>query len=221
MTIIRQFGISDSSMRKSLRALMNDDEGILLRDCYNLTELGPNLEDWKRWDACMDVTRKAFGHDSPSRHIRDKKTGELVPSKNTIMYHQILAFLPDECSCNGGPLTPEDCMHYAKEYATRYYPSHQIVIAVQEKPVSDDGTAQYIAHVVINRSDLANGKRLNEGRADAMARTHARHIREMDDRWGLRQVERGVRNSEIHERQNRHHRKRRERPEDDERGDKS
>lgn len=54
----------------------------------------------------MEGTRRMFGHDKPSRHVRDKKTGELVQAKNTIMYHQILAFLPDECDINGGKLTP-------------------------------------------------------------------------------------------------------------------
>lgn len=29
------------------------------------------------------------------------------------MYHQVLAFLPEECSCNGGKMTPDACIHRA------------------------------------------------------------------------------------------------------------
>lgn len=48
----------------------------------------------------MARTRKSFGHDKPAR----------AGAKNTIMYHQVLAFLPEECSCNGGKMTTDACM---------------------------------------------------------------------------------------------------------------
>ena len=64
-----------------------------------------------------------------------------------------------------------------------------------------DGIENYVVHLLINRSDLSNGKRMNEGRADAVAKIHANRIRVMDVRWGLRQVKKGVANSQIHAKQ--------------------
>ena len=59
----------------------------------------------------------------------------------------------------------------------------------------------YAVHIVINRSDLSTGKRLDEGRGkDAKARRASR-VRAMDKAWGLKQVERGVRNSDVHKKQ--------------------
>ena len=155
----------------------------------------------KRWATFMEATRRKYGHDKSSRHIRDKKTGELVEAKNTIMYHQILAFLPDECDINGGKLTPEDCMRYAKEYVATYYPHQEVVMALHNEYCRADKTHRYAVHIVINRSDLETGKRLDEGRGQAAKVKRAKHVRKMDGEWGLKQVERDEANSAVHKKQ--------------------
>ena len=126
MTIIKQSGVSSKSHQQNLRAYINDDRKVLLRDSQNM-EHCVNI---KRWATFMEATRKRFGHNKSARHVRDKETGELVEAKNTIMLHQILAFLPEECDINGGKLTPKDCMRYAKEYVAKYYPHQEVVFAL-------------------------------------------------------------------------------------------
>lgn len=197
MTIIKQTAVSAKSHQQHLRQYINDDKKVLLRDCQNME----GCTDIKRWASFMEMTREGFGHNKASRRVRDKETGELVDAKNVIMYHQILAFLPDECSCNGGPLTPEDCMRYAKEYAKTYYPNQQVVFAAHDEYCKADHTHRWAIHMVINRSDILTGKRLNEGRGQEAKVRRAKRVREMDDRWGLKQVERDERNSAVHKRQ--------------------
>lgn len=180
---------------------MNEDTRILLRDEQNIPWLGLDFSNWEKWDSYMETTRKMYGHDKPSRRMRDKKTGKMVPAKNTIMYHQALSFLPDECDINGGKLSPEDCMRYTKEYAERYYPNQEIAFAVLMDSCEADGTSRYIAHLLINRSDLSSGKRLDEGNGTTAMHKRVNRIRQMDDEWGLRQVEKGKAVSKIHEKQ--------------------
>lgn len=200
MTIIRQWAITNST-RRDMRRLMNEDERIMIRGEQFLPSINGGAASWRKWDSLMEATRKSFGHDKPSRHVRDKKTGEMRPARNTIMYHQILSFLADDCDINGGKLTPEECMAYAKEYIEKYYPTHEVVYAVIKDRYASDGIENYVVHLIINRSDLSSGKRMNEGRADATAKIHANRIRAMDVRWGLRQVRKGMANSQIHAKQ--------------------
>ena len=197
MTIIKQTSVNGKSHQKNLRSYINDDRKVLLRDCQNME----GCTDIKRWAYFMDRTREAFGHNTASRRVRDKKTGELVQAKNTLMYHQILAFLPDECDINGGKLTPEDCMRYAKEYAAAYYPNQQVVFALHNEYCKSDKTHRYAIHMVINRSDLVTGKRLNEGRGQSAKVMRAGRIRSMDRKWGLHEVVSGEGNSSVHKRQ--------------------
>lgn len=197
MTIVKQTGVSSKSHQKNLRSYINDDRKVLLRDSQNL-EHCTNI---KRWATFMEATRKRFGHNKAARHIRDKKTGELVEAKNTIMLHQILAFLPEECDINGGKLTPEDCMRYAKEYVATYYPHQEVVMALHNEYCRADKTHRYAVHIVINRSDLETGKRLDEGRGQQAKIKRASRVRKMDAEWGLKQVERDKRNSAIHKKQ--------------------
>ena len=119
MTIIKQGGVSSKSHQRNLRAYINDDKKVLLRDSQNMEE----CKDLKRWASYMERTRRTFGHDKAARRIRDRKTGELKEAKNTVLFHQIVAFLPDECDLNGGKLTPEECMRYARDYVGTYYPN--------------------------------------------------------------------------------------------------
>ena len=146
MTIIKQTSVSSSRHQKNLRDYINNDKKVLLRDSQNM-DLCPDL---KRWAWFMDKTRESFGHNKASRKGKDGKT-----AKNTILYHQILGFNPDECDLNGGTLRPEDCMRYAKEYIATYYPHQQVVMALHNEFCKADGTHRYAVHMVINRSDLS------------------------------------------------------------------
>lgn len=197
MTIVKQRAVTGKGHQKNLRAYINDDRKVLLRDSQNLD----GCTDIKRWASFMESTRKRLGHDKASRRVQDKKTGELVQAKNTIMYHQILGFLPDECDINGGKLSPEDCMRYAKEYAATYYPNQEVVFALHNEYCKEDKTHRYAVHIVINRSDLSTGKRLNEGRGQKAKVERAKRVRKMDEEWDLKQVERDERNSSVHKKQ--------------------
>lgn len=197
MTIIKQRAVTEKGHQRNLRAYINDDKKVLLRDSQNMED----CKNLNRWATFMEETRKAFGHDKAARRVRDKKTGELVQAKNTIMYHQILAFLPDECDINGGKLSPEDCMRYAKEYVRRHYPNQQVVLALHNEYCKEDKTHRYAVHMVINRSDLSTGKRLAEGLSKSAKVERASRIRKMDKAWGLKQVERDERNSSVHKKQ--------------------
>ena len=197
MTIIKQGGVSSKSHQRNLRAYINDDKKVLLRDSQNMEE----CKDLKRWASYMERTRKTFGHDKAARRIRDRKTGELKEAKNTVLFHQIVAFLPDECDLNGGKLTPEDCMRYARDYVGTYYPNQEVVFALHNEYCKEDKTHRYAVHIVINRSDLSTGKRLDEGRGKEAKVRRASRIRKMDKAWGLKQVERDERNSSVHKKQ--------------------
>lgn len=192
MTIIKQRGVTSSSHQKNLRDYINDDKKVLLRDSQNME----SCKSLKRWASFMSRTRDAFGHNQVSRRRRDGK-----PAKNTILYHQILGFNPDECDVNGGGLTPEDCMRYAKEYVSTYYPDQQVVMALHKEYCKEDKTHRYAVHMVINRSNLKTGNRLNEGRGETAKRTRASRVRTMDEKWHLRQVEREKPNSRTHGKQ--------------------
>ena len=196
MTIIKQTGVCSARHQRNLRGYINDDRKVLLRGCQNLD----GCTDIKRWASYMESTYKAWGHDKTRKH-RDPKTGELVDTKSTVLYHQILGFLADECDINGGKLTPEDCMAYAKEYAQRYYPNQQIVFALHNEYCKADKTHRYAIHMVINRTDLVTHKRLDEGRSKVAKFKRAKRVREMDSKWGLRQVVEGEGNSAIHKKQ--------------------
>lgn len=112
MTIIKQTGVQSNGHMKNLRGYINDDRKVILRDSLNMD----GCTNPKRWAHHMWMTREMYGHNKSARRVRDKKTGELKETKNTVLFHQILGFNPDECDLNGGRLSPEECMRYAKEY---------------------------------------------------------------------------------------------------------
>ena len=178
MTSITKTDIFESDL-EGLRSMVNDGEGILLRDSLNVE----TCEDMRRWDEHMERTRRAFGHDKPGHRTRDKATGELILPRYPLMFQQTFSFRSDECDIGGGKLTPEDCMAYAKEYAEEYYPNHEVVFAVQR--VSDDSGAHYTAYIIVNRTNLKTGHRLSEGRDDIVCTIYAKRLRELDKRWGL------------------------------------
>lgn len=74
MTIIKQRAVTEKGHQRNLRAYINDDKKVLLRDSQNMED----CKNLNRWATFMEETRKAFGHDKAARRVRDKKTGELV-----------------------------------------------------------------------------------------------------------------------------------------------
>lgn len=139
----------------------------------------------------MERQRKAFGHDKPS----------FPGKKNTIMYHQIIAFNPDECDINSGVLTPEKCLAYSKQYAQKHYANHQVVFALHKENCKEDKTERYAMHMAINRTDPVSGNRYDIGRSWHIKKEMARRAIKMDNEWSLMQVVEGQPNSKVHARQ--------------------
>ena len=186
MTAIKQIAITGAQHMKSLSGYLDRANGkhdVLDFDSRNLT-------DPENWSREMDRTREAYGHNEPGRK----------GSKCTYCYHQIIAFNPDECDVNGGKMSRDSCMEFAREWVGRYYPNQETAWTLHLEH-SRDGTDRYAVHIAINRTDLETGKRLNDGRASRQRTLHAARMREMDGRWGLVQLERGTRNSRVHARQ--------------------
>lgn len=89
----------------------------------------------------------------------------------------------------------------AKEYVGKHYPNQQIVMALHNEYCKADKTHRYAVHIVINRTDLSTGKRLDEGRGKSAKVKRASRIRDLDHEWGLKQVVEGERNSSVHKKQ--------------------
>lgn len=138
----------------------------------------------------MDATRRAYGHDLPGR----------AGCRTSYAEHQILAFEPAACSCNGGPMTPERCMGYARDYVGARYPNQEVVVVLHRERCAADGSDRFAAHICVSRTDLVTGRRLDEGPARRAAAARVRTVRELDERYGLPQLERGA-NSRAHARQ--------------------
>lgn len=183
MTAIKQVAVTSTAHAGNLGRYLND-ERALARDSQHLVNEG-------NWEAEMAKTREAYGHNKPSR----------AGSKNTVMYHQVLAFNPDECSMNGGKVTPEFAMAYAKEYVSTRYPNQEAVWVLHKEHCKADGTDRYAVHIGINRTDLETGNRLAEGRSSNAKIARANAVRDMDAKHGLRRMVEGQRNSRVHARQ--------------------
>ena len=180
MTVIKQKRVSSERYAKNVRKYINGKDAIVRG--------GWNIEWSDHWFSKMDRTRKVFHHDKPSR----------AGVKNVIMLHQILAFLPEECSCNGGKMTPDACLAYAEQWLAKHYPHQQVILVLHEE--SDKAGKRYAVHMAINRTDLLTGKRCETGgRRGKFER--ASWVREMDKAWNLTQLEKGKRNSKIRDRQ--------------------
>ena len=183
MTAIKQVAVTSVSHASNLGRYLNDERGLMHDSQHIVNE--------ERWEAEMAKTREAYGHDLPAR----------AGAKNTIMYHQVLAFNPDECDVNGGKVTPVFAMAYAKEYVATRYPNQEAVWALHHEHCKADGTSRYAVHIGINRTDLETGRRLNEGRSKNAKIERANAVRDMDKKHGLRQMVANERNSSIHARQ--------------------
>lgn len=183
MTTIKQVSASSSAHVANVSKYLND-ERALRRDSQHI------MND-REWEKEMDATRRAYGHDGPSR----------PGVSSALLYHQVIAFNPDECSCNGGPMTPEKCMDFAREWVQRRHPSQEAVWVLHLELCEADGTSRYAVHLAINRTDLETGLRFNEGRAKHAKVERANAMRDMDREWGLREVRANERNSVLHARQ--------------------
>lgn len=183
MTAIKQVAVTSAAHVRNLGRYL-DDERAVARESQHIV-------DERRWASEMEDTRVAYGHDTPARK----------GAANTFMYHQVLGFNPDECDINGGRMTPETCMDYAREWVRTRYPSHEAVWVLHKEHCAADGTDRYAVHIGINRTDLETGRRLNEGRSRNAKIERANAVRDMDARWGLRQMRANERNSKVHARQ--------------------
>lgn len=187
MTAVKQIAITSANHLKSLRGYLDRSN-----ERHEVADMdSQHLNDPANWEREFDRTREAYGHN------RAGKAG----AKCTYCYHQIIAFNPSECDLNGGRLTAQDCMGFAREWVERYYPNQEAVWALHREHCAADGTDRWAVHVAINRTDLETGKRLDEGRASRQKVLHASRMRDMDERWGLAQMEKGARNSAHHARQ--------------------
>lgn len=180
MTVIKQKSVSSERYAKNVRQYINGKHA-LARD-------GWNIKCDKYWFSKMAMTRKVFHHDMPSR----------AGTKNVTILHQILAFLPEECSCNGGKMTPDACMAYAKQWVSKHYPNQQVIFALHEE--SDKAGKRYAVHMAINRTNLDTGKRCETGGRHGKYE-RASWVRELDKEWNLAQLEKGKKNSKIRDRQ--------------------
>ena len=183
MTIIKQVAVSSPRHMANLAKYLNDDR-VLARSSQNLFNEG-------NWEREFEETRRAYGHDAPSR----------AGAANTVAFHQVIAFNPDECSVNGGPMTPERCMEFAGEWIRNRYPNQEAVWVLHREKCHTDGTERLAVHVAINRTALSTGRRLSEGRSKNAKIARANAMRDMDRKWGLRQVKANERNSRMHARQ--------------------
>lgn len=183
MTAIKQVSIISKAHAKSLGRYLNDERAVA-RDSYNL------IND-KNWEAEMARTRKAYGHDKPSRS----------GAQSRIMIHRILGFNPDECSMNGGKLTAEKCMTYAKDYVERHLSNYECVWVLHREHCSADNTERWAVHIGVNITNLETGNRLHEGNGYQTKIAHANQVKDLDREWGLRQLEPSRRNSRVHARQ--------------------
>lgn len=183
MTIIKQVAITSPTHLSNLGKYLNNERALAKDSQHLINENG--------WEREMNATREAYGHNTPAR------TG----AANTYMYHQVIGFNPDECSCNGGKMTPEACMAFVKEWVETRYPSQEALWVLHKEYCSADGTERYAVHIGINRTNLDTGKRLDEGRSKYAKIERANAMRDMDKKWGLSQVRANERNSRVHARQ--------------------
>lgn len=181
MTIIKQVAITSTAHLKSLRSYLdtnNEKHEVLAVDSQYLSNES-------KWEDEMRETRETYGHNVSGK----------AGAKCTYMYHQILAFNADD------HMTPQACMDYAKEYIQERYPNQEAIWVLHKEHCAADNTNRYAVHIAINRTNLYTGLRLNDGLAKQAKIERANTIRDMDRRWGLKEVQANKRNCELHARQ--------------------
>lgn len=185
--MVKTVGVSSARHLKNVCAYLND-ERVVAREGWNLGD--PRVG---RWEREMERSRVAYGHDVAAK----------AGAKNTILYHQILAFNADDCRLNGRKegLSGSDCMNYAREWCVREYPNQEVLLVLHKEHCAADNTDRWAVHLAVNRSDLVSGKRYHAGPGQVAAAHRAKLARELDKEWGLKETVRGERNSEVHRRQ--------------------
>lgn len=182
MTMVKTKAVASARHAANVERYLNDERAVA-RETLNVVRP-------ERWADEMARTRAAYGHDAPSR----------AGAACTVMYHQVLAWLPDDCDMHGGPMTAEACMAYAREWCVREYPDQEVAIALHRERAANDGTERWAAHLAVNRTCLETGLRYNPGLGHVAASHRARLAREMDAERGLTPTRKG-RVSRVHERQ--------------------
>ena len=79
-------------------------------------------------------------------------------------------------------------------------PTHEVVYAVL-KTAMRLTASRTMSSISSSTAAICEREAHERGRADATAKIHANRIRAMDVRWGLRQVRKGMANSQIHAKQ--------------------
>lgn len=183
MTAEKQVSITSPSHMKNAARYLNDERAV--------GRGSQNMIDPSNWEKEMERTRIAYGHDVPSR----------AGAANCIGYHRVLAFNPDECSLNGGKMTANLCMEYARKYAATYLPNQECIWVLHREHCAADQVDRWAIHLIANRTDLKTGKRFNMGRARQAKIERANQVRELDREFGLKQMVANERNCAIHARQ--------------------
>ena len=142
MTAIKQTSVCSERHLARLRDYLSWDRDKALAHGTQ------NIIDDDRWFQEMADTRAAMGHDRPGK----------AGAKCTYMQHQILGFLPDECDLNGGKMTPELCMRYAREYVAERYPNQEVVMVLHRERCRADATDRYAVHLICDEIAVGCGR---------------------------------------------------------------
>ena len=182
MTFVKTISIYDRRHAANFAAYIKDDRAIARSSQYIANE--------DRFEEEMVKTRAVYEHDRPSR----------AGAKCPIYVTQALGFNPDESGRNG-KVTPAVAMSYVGDYVSTRYPNQEAVWVLHHEHCSADGTDRLAAHLCINISDISTGRRLDEGPSRVAKIERAKTVRALDEKYGLAQLQAGVRNSRIHARQ--------------------
>lgn len=147
MTAVKQMSVKGTRHMKRLESYLDwERDKALAHESRNLTS-----ETCKGMFREMDSTRRAYGHDRPGR----------AGCATTFAQHQILAFEASEADMNGGAMTPAHCMDYARDYVAARYPDRECLWVLQKERCTADGTDHYAVHLLVSRTNLKTGRRLD------------------------------------------------------------
>ena len=186
MSSIRQICIFSHSRpgteyyKKNIKNLQN------LRKCFENPAIGHLITPSKDWYKKMEATREKYGHNTPHNGR----------GKNTILYHQWIAFSPKEIDIYGGKMKLDDCNDFVMQYIDYCYPDHEVIFASHKEYCKKDDIYRYAVHMAINRTNIVTGKRFSiEGRWIERGLTATERetvwrvckMRDLDGAWGLKQ----------------------------------
>lgn len=192
MTVIKTKAVTSAAHMANVARYLDSDKALAKETRF--------INDPDRAFAEMNSSREAYGMNSPSR----------AGARVTYGYHQVIGFLPEDADFNGGKMTAERCMDFAREWVENRYggnegpgkfESYETCWVLHREHCAADGTDRYAVHLFVNRVDLDSGRRLNEGPSRKAKYERAAAMRAQDERWKLRQLEKGRRNSRLHAQQ--------------------